>query len=162
MEIPMKKILIAIAVAGAFAAPVAAQMSPGADKTTGGGNAADRPANQQAQPVAPVPQGGAITSGSNAADRKAGEPKSGAGATAPNAFDALDRNKDGHISRDEAKDAPWANRFSELDKDNDDRLSRSEFEAMHSSGAAGASGKPGAPLNSGSNAADRKPNAPKQ
>ena len=124
----MKKILIAIAVAGAFAAPVAAQMSPGADKT------------QQAQPVPPVPQAGA------------GEAKSGAGATAPSAFDALDRNKDGYLSRDEAKDAAWSNRFSELDKDNDDRLSRSEFEAMTSSGAAGAT----------VNAPDRTPSKPKQ
>jgi len=115
----MKKILIAIAVAGAFAAPVAAQMSPGADKT------------QQAQPVPPVPQAGATTSGS--------------GATARNAFDALDRNHDGYLSRDEAKDTTWSNRFSELDKDNDDRLSRSEFEAMHSSGAAGATAKPSTP-----------------
>ena len=127
LETLMQKILIAIAVAGAFAAPVAAQMSPGADKTP------------QAQPVPPVPQ-------------KPAEPKSGAGATAPSTFDALDRNKDGYLSRDEAKDAAWSNRFSELDKDNDDRLSRSEFEAMTSSGAAGAT----------VNAPDRTPSKPKQ
>ena len=52
-------------------------------------------------------------------------------------FRAMDRNNDGYISRDEARDASWANRFSELDKDNDGRLSRSEFDAM-GAGAAGA------------------------
>jgi hypothetical protein len=58
-----------------------------------------------------------------------------AGATA-GGFAAMDRNNDGYISRDEARDAPWNNRFSELDKDNDSRVSRSEFEALQ--GAAGA------------------------
>jgi Ca2+-binding EF-hand superfamily protein len=52
-------------------------------------------------------------------------------------FAELDRNKDGYISRDEAKDAPWTSRFSEIDRDNDERISQSEFEAVQSS----ASGK---------------------
>jgi Ca2+-binding EF-hand superfamily protein len=50
----------------------------------------------------------------------------------------MDRNHDGYISRDEARDATWNSRFSELDKDNDGRLSQGEFDAMGSS-AAGAS-----------------------
>ena len=73
------------------------------------------------------------TSGTNAADRPANTPKSETGAAGSGArggFSALDRNNDGYISRDEARDVPWSNRFSELDKDNDGRLSRSEFEAM--------------------------------
>ena len=65
---------------------------------------------------------------------------SAAGATAKGSFAAVDKNKDGHISRDEAKDASWENRFSELDKDNDNRLSQSEFDAMQA--GAGASAKP--------------------
>jgi Ca2+-binding EF-hand superfamily protein len=47
-------------------------------------------------------------------------------------FAALDRNQDGYISRDEAKDGQWNSRFSEIDKDNDERISQSEFEALQS------------------------------
>jgi Ca2+-binding EF-hand superfamily protein len=52
-------------------------------------------------------------------------------------FAELDRNKDGYLSRDEAKDVLWNSRFSEIDKDNDERISQSEFEALRSA----ASGK---------------------
>ena len=49
-------------------------------------------------------------------------------------FDALDRNRDGFISRDEAKDASELNtRFSELDRNNDDKLSREEYGALNAS-----------------------------
>ena len=66
----------------------------------------------------------------------------------------MDKNGDGHISRDEARDATWSNRFSELDKDNDGRLSQSEFNAMQAgAGATGSTGSSGAPLTSGTNAA---------
>jgi hypothetical protein len=62
----------------------------------------------------------------------------GAGATAATGgFSAIDRNNDGYISRDEARDVPWSNRFSEMDKDNDGRLSLGEFDAMRQQGAAG-------------------------
>lgn len=134
------KAAIAIAVAGAFALPLAAQASAEADRMI----------------LAQAP----LTGGSNAADRKPNTPKAEAGATAKGGFAAIDKNHDGHISRDEAKDATWENRFSELDRDNDNRLSQSEFDAMQA--GAGASGSSGAPLTGGSNAADRKPNTPKQ
>jgi hypothetical protein len=55
---------------------------------------------------------------------------------------------------------PGRTASAELDKDNDGRLSQSEFDAMQA--GAGATGKANAPLTSGSNAADRKPNTPKQ
>jgi len=43
-------------------------------------------------------------------------------------FDQLDRNGDGFISRDEAKDAEELNtRYSELDVNNDNKLSRQEY-----------------------------------
>jgi hypothetical protein len=84
--------------------------------------------------------------------------KADRGATA--GFSAIDKNHDGYISRDEARDAEWSNRFSELDKDNDGRLSQGEFNAMQA--GAGASAKPGAPLTGGTNAADRRSSTPKQ
>jgi hypothetical protein len=100
MEVSMNlKTIIALAIAGAFAMPVAAQTSSGTDKH-----------------------------------------KSEAGGTAPGGFAGIDKNSDGYISRDEAKDAAWSNRFTELDKDNDGRLSRSEFDALGTT-AAGASGR---------------------
>ena len=65
-------------------------------------------------------------------------------------FDQLDRNGDGVLSRDEAKDAEELNtRFSELDSNNDSKLSRQEYGALEAerraaaakSAAAGGTGK---------------------
>ena len=53
-------------------------------------------------------------------------------------FAAMDRNNDGYVSRDEARDASWNTRFSELDKDNDGRISQSEFSALGAAGGASA------------------------
>ena len=102
----MIKTLIAVAVAGACALPLAAASAAG-DKLL-------------------VAQAGG-----------------GAGATANNRFNALDKNHDGFISRDEAKDADELNtRFSELDKNNDGKLSREEYNALDS-GAKSARGATG-------------------
>jgi hypothetical protein len=72
--------------------------------------------------------------------------QAGGGATSKSArFDALDRNHDGYLSRDEAKDAAELNtRFSELDTNNDGKLSREEYNALDAgkSGAAGATSGP--------------------
>lgn len=136
------KTAVAVAVAGALALPLAAQASAEADRMI--------LAQQSVSTMQPK-------------DSNPAAPKAEAGATARGGFAGIDKNGDGHISRDEAKDATWENRFTELDKDNDNRLSRSEFEAMQSgAGAAGATGTTGAPVTSGTNAADRKPNTPKQ
>lgn len=58
-------------------------------------------------------------------------------------FDRLDRNHDGYVSRDEAKDAPeLQTRFSELDVNNDGKLSREEYDALNrSASGATASGR---------------------
>ncbi|HUQ74518.1 MAG TPA: hypothetical protein VM183_07315 [Burkholderiales bacterium] len=46
----------------------------------------------------------------------------------PARFDSLDRNADGFVSRDEAKDAEELHtRFSELDANNDGKLTREEY-----------------------------------
>ena len=107
------KTVMALAIAAAFAAPVLAQQAPRSYDS------------KDANPAAP----------------RAAEP-SAAGATAAG-FAAMDRNNDGYISRDEARDATWNTRFSELDKDNDGRLSQSEFDALRepAAGAAGSTGK---------------------
>ena len=57
-------------------------------------------------------------------------------------FAELDRNKDGYLSRDEAKDVLWNSRFSEIDKDNDERISQSEFEALESAAGSTSSATP--------------------
>ena len=108
------KTVMALVIAAAFAAPVLAQ-SPGRTTTD----------PKDSNPAAPPAAAGK-------ADRPA------AGATA-GGFAAMDRNSDGYISRDEARDATWNTRFSELDKDNDGRISQSEFSAL-SGNAAGAAG----------------------
>ena len=133
------KTVMAVVIAAAFAAPVLAQ-SPGRTTTD------PKDSNPAAPPAAP-----------GKADRQAGK-ESAAGATA-GGFSAMDRNSDGYISREEARDATWSNRFTELDKDNDNRLSQSEFDALQS--ATGATGSTNAPVSSGTNSADRKPNTPK-
>jgi EF hand len=81
----------------------------------------------------------------NAADDKA----SGAGATksdggAEAMFKALDKNKDGFISKEEAKGTPHDKDFSNLDKNNDGKLTRQEHAAApeHQKAAAGESSKP--------------------
>lgn len=107
----MKKQLITLAIAAAFAAPALAQ-SPGRTTTD----------PKDSNPAAPP-----ATYGTQ--DRAA----SGASA---GGFTAMDRNGDGYISREEARDATWHSRFSELDTDNDGRLSQQEYGALGS--AAGA------------------------
>ena len=72
---------------------------------------------------------------------------SASGATA--GFGGMDRNNDGYISREEAKDATWHNRFSELDKDNDGRLSQSEFNALGAGSGASTTGGMGGSVGPG-------------
>ncbi len=153
---------IAIAVAAAFAVPLAAQASAQADRIilaqTSGKITTDP---KDSNPAAPPATTGTPRSADTTRDRPASD--ASAGATSRGGFSDLDKNGDGHISRDEAKDATWANRFTEADKDNDGRLSQSEFNAMQAgSGATGATGATGAPITSGTNSADRKPSTPKQ
>src|SRR5258706_7565319 len=110
----MIKSLIAVAVAGAFALPVVAAASAGGDNIV------------------------IAQSGGSGADGTMKQP--GTGATADSRFERLDKNHDGFISRDEAKDAAELNtRFSELDTNNDGKLSPEEYGALYA-GTRGAAG----------------------
>jgi hypothetical protein len=55
-------------------------------------------------------------------------------------FESLDKNNDGYISRDEAKDTPYEQTFSELDKDSDGKLSPSEHAAAPGAGSGAGAG----------------------
>src|SRR5256712_12513043 len=136
----MIKTLIAVAVAGAFALPVAALASAASDNIVvaqAGGGAGGADAAKSNPQAGSNPPGTASTGASGMST----------------GFDRLDKNRDGFISRDEAKDAAELNtRFSELDKDNDGKLSREEYNALDTSarGATGAaSGSTTRPLGSG-------------
>lgn len=65
--------------------------------------------------------------------------KAAAGRTSASAelFERLDRNKDGFVTRDEARDATeLQGRFAELDKDNDGKISASEMRELDKSRSA--------------------------
>lgn len=115
------KTIMALALAAAFAAPVIAQ-TPGRTTTD----------PKDSNPAAPP-----ASSASGAAS----------GATA--GFGGMDRNNDGYISREEAKDATWSNRFSELDKDNDGRISQSEFNVLGAGAGASTTGGMGGSVGPG-------------
>jgi EF hand len=67
--------------------------------------------------------------------------KPAAGATTPGS--TMDKNKDGSISREEAKGTPFEKDFSKLDKDGDGKLSASEqADAKAGAGATGESKAP--------------------
>jgi hypothetical protein len=51
------------------------------------------------------------------------------GSGAEKMFQAMDKNKDGSISRAEAQGTPHAKDFTSLDKNNDEKLSREEHAA---------------------------------
>lgn len=61
-----------------------------------------------------------------------------ASAGATGGFSAMDRNADGYVSRDEAREVSWSNRFGELDRDNDGRLSEAEYNTLSADSAAAA------------------------
>ena len=112
----MLKTLMAIAVSGAFALP----LTSAASDTGASAKQEDANLPGQASPGAP-------RSSASGIDRD----------TTRERFEALDKNHDGFISRDEAKDATELDtRFSELDVNNDGKLSRDEYNAV-SRGATG-------------------------
>jgi len=124
----MRLKMTCIALAAAFALPAYAQMSD--TPTPGAPRGAQSPSN------APAPK----------IDR--GNPPSDA-AAAKSTHGSMDTNRDGFVSRDEARSSAELNRrFSELDKDGDGKLSAQEL-----------SGAGSAPANTGSSAPGARPDA---
>ena len=143
---------MAIAVAGAFALPLTSQATDNIVLAQGGDTGASNKqegANPpgQASPGAPRSATSGMDRDTGAAHRTnpTGKGDSTTGATAKHGrFDALDKNRDGYISRDEAKDAEELNtRFTELDMNNDGKLSREEYNVVNANkrGASGATAK---------------------
>jgi hypothetical protein len=152
-RLKMIKTLIAAAVAGAFALPFAAQASALGDNMVLAQGGGDTGASSRQEGVNPP---GAVSPGTpstavTGTDRDTGAAartnphgandrsrSSSAGGTSASGFERLDKNRDGFISRDEARDAKELDtRFSELDVNNDGKLSRDEYNAVHR-GASGA------------------------
>src|SRR5262245_21807845 len=107
------KTLIAAAIAAAFAWPLAAGAQ---DKSSGGTSAGGDKASAGATKSDKAP--GAASGGAT---------KDDAGAEAM--FRALDKDKDGYISKEEAKGTPHDKDFAKLDKNGDGKLSREEHAA---------------------------------
>ena len=146
----MIRTLIAAAVAAAFALPLTSQANDNIVVAQGGGGDTGASNRQeganppgQASPGTPRSSTSGMDRDTGAAHRTnpTGKGDSTTGATAKHGrFEALDKNHDGYISRDEAKDADELNtRFTELDMNNDGKLSREEYNAVNAS-ARGATG----------------------
>jgi len=129
--------LIAVAIAGAFAVPFAAQASADGDRiivAQAGGSGAGGAQGGAAGGA----QGGAAT---GASGQQGGQAEGGSGPRPSTQQDmgSLDENGDGYVSREEAANHDSLNtRFSELDKDSDGRISREEWNAGTGSAATGA------------------------
>ena len=112
------KTLIAVAVATAFpslALAQAATSQPQEGRTPPGARPSPGSIEDQSEKKAPG-------TGTSATGRTAGSAA---------LFDRLDKNQDGFVTRDEARDATeLQGRFAELDKDNDGKISRAEMRGL--------------------------------
>ena len=131
------KTVIAVAVAGAFALPFAAQASADNDRMilAQAGSSGTTGAGAPSQGV------GGSTGGTAAGEGTRATPETGTLNVR-----ALDKNGDGYISRDEASGHEDLNpRFSEYDTDRDDRLSSTEWGAIGAPRGSAVSGSSNTP-----------------
>lgn len=114
--------------------------STGASGAATGGAAGATTAPLSSERATQPPPGGRLDEREGATPRAGAEPGAGATAGASAAiFDRLDTNRDGYVSREEARaHTELSNQFSNLDKDGDGRLSQSEMGGWDAS--TGASG----------------------
>ena len=118
------KTLIAVAIAAAFAWPMTAGAA--VDKASGSSASGDK-----------------ASAGATKDDKASGgATKDDGGAEAM--FKALDKNKDGFISKEEAKGTPHDKDFAKLDKNGDGKLSREEHAAAPEHAGKAKSGSAGA------------------
>jgi hypothetical protein len=135
------KTLIAVAVAGAFAVPFAAQASADNDRmilaqaggsaggsagTGGASGGAAAQGGSSASGTVGGAAGGSQGSGVGSQGNQAGGPGAG---VPPTDITQLDKNNDGYVSREEMSADPRAGNFDDMDKDRDGRLSRDEYSA---------------------------------
>ncbi len=133
----MSKTLIAAAVAALLCAPLAQAAGDKAKETSADKSKAPSSASQ-------------------------GATKNDGGAAAM--FKNLDKNKDGAISRDEAKGTPHEKEFAKLDKNHDGKLSREEHAAAPehagksaaTGGTSASTGTPATPKASGNGSTNKK------
>src|SRR5258706_13961903 len=79
------------------------------------------------------------------AEKASGSSASGRTGGSAALFDRLDKNKDGFVTRDEARDATeLQGRFAELDINNDGKISREEMRALDGPSGAGSTTSPAA------------------
>lgn len=122
--------LLAIAVAGAFAAPFGALAQ-------GSGAATSTPGTNEPQGAPPT----GAPAGSQTEPRTApGDASAGSSRISPDAFDQFDKDHDGFISRKEAGGTNLANDFDKLDTNHDGRLSPDEVTGSATRGSSRASG----------------------
>jgi hypothetical protein len=168
------KALIALAVAGAFALPFSAQAkdtsSPGDNlilAQAGGAGGAGGGAGSEGSRSGSTSAGGAGSDITNPAVKSQIPPATGttspgtastgtaAAGSSSAIFSRMDSNRDGYVSREEARaHTDLTGQFSTLDKDGDGRLSASEMSGWSgaSSGASGSSvtgSSAGGPASSG-------------
>lgn len=141
----MIKTLMAAALTAAFALPLvaSAQSDTGASSKQPGANppGAASPGSPSTTVTGTDRESGAAARTNPHGVNDSSRGSSSAGASAAG-FDRLDKNRDGFVSRDEARDANELNtRFAELDRNNDGKLSRDEYNAINQ-GSAGATRAP--------------------
>lgn len=122
----MRKQFIAVIIAAAFPLGAIAATSPATPETPSGNTGASGSVGVGSSTE---PSGGVRDMGAGA--KRDNAPR--AGAKVEGTFHPLDTNRDGFVSREEARGTADVNRrFNELDKDGDGKLSASEMSSMGS------------------------------